>query len=268
MQYGYSGGQVSSAQQNNAGVHQDAILSASRFSFHLDSLVCDLVNRIKYADDFVLSGKCKTVVDFNALSNSLVTISYWSRAHNFQLNTQKCIQCDFALTKSQTSSIPQLALGGTILPFANDFKNLSVSSSSDLTWSYHVANITSRCHGFRFVSKSLWSSSIPQYAIFRFLDACALHTILYSSPGIRLRFATNGLRTTASNDGIPCPNLRETIITRHFATCNQLASRTLGDSIHPLHSYLEVARTRRSTRQIFRLLPARTDAYRKTTIPF
>jgi len=189
-----------------------------------------------------------------------------SHAHGFQLNTQKCIQCDFALTKSQTSSIPQRALCGTVLPSANDLKNLGVSSSSDLTWWYHVENIAS--HGFRFVLKRLKSFSIPQYAICRFVDACALPPIFFFSAGISLRFAAKGLRTTASNDEILYANLRETIITRHFATCNQLASRTLGDSIHPLRSYLEAARSRRSTRQMDRLLPARSDAYRKSIIPF
>jgi len=108
------------------------------------------------------------------------------------------------------------------------------------------------------------SFSIPQYDICRLVDACALPPILYSSPGIYLRFAAKRVRTTASNDGIPYVNHRETIITRHFATCNQLTSRTLGDSIHPLHSYLAAARTRR---QIFGLHLARTEAYRKSIIP-
>jgi len=112
------------------------------------------------------------------------------------------------------------------------------------------------------------SFSIPQYAICRLVDACALPTILYSSAGISLCFAAKGLRTTASIDGTPHANPRETIITPHFATSNQLASRILGDSIHPLHSYLEAARTHRSTWQMFRLLLAKTEAYKKSIIPF
>jgi len=157
-------------------------LSPFLFSFHLDSLMCNGINLIKYADDLILSGKCKTAVDFNVLSISLVTISHWSRAHGIQLNSQKCIQCDFALTRSQTPSIPQLALDGTILPSANEFKYLDVSFSSDLAWACHVENITSRCHPYGFVLKRLRSFSIPQYAICRFVDACVLPTILYCSP--------------------------------------------------------------------------------------
>jgi len=87
-------------------------------------------------------------------------------------------------------------------------------------------------------------------------------------PGISLRLSAKLLHTTVSNDGIPYAKLRETIITRHFATCNQLASRILGDSIQPLHFYIEGARTGRSTRQMVRLLLARTEAYKKPIIPF
>jgi len=191
-----------------------------------------------------------------------------SHAHGFQLNTEKSVQCDFALTKSQTSSIPQRAVGGKMLPTTNDSKNLSVSSSSDLTWWYNVEHITSRCEGLGFVLKNLRSFSIPQFAICRFVDTCALPPILYSSPGIYICFAAKGLRTSASDDGTPYANPRETIITPHFATCNQLASRILGDSIHPLHSYIEAARTHRSTWQMFRLLLAKTEAYKKSIIPF
>jgi len=85
--------------------------------------------------------------------------------------------------------------------------------------------------------------------------------------GISLRFATKGLHTMASNDGIRYANLRETISTRQFATCNQLASRILADTMHPLPSYLEATRTRRSTRQLFPVLLEITEAYNKLIIP-
>jgi len=98
-----------------------------------------------------------------------------------------------------------------------------------------------------------WSMCPPNYPVFL--------------SGISLRFPTKGLHTIASNDGIHYVNLRETIITRQFATCNQLASRILVDIMHPLHSHLEAARTRRSTRQMFPLLLERTEAYKKLIIP-
>jgi len=56
------------------------------------------------------------------------------------------------------------------------------------------------------------------------------------------------IRSISRIRGIPYSNLRETIITWHFTTYNQLASRILGDSTLPLHSCLEAARTRRYTR--------------------
>jgi len=76
------------------------------------------------------------------------------------------------------------------------------------------------------------------------------------------------IRSILRISGIPNATLSETIISQQLATCSQLASRFLGDSTHRLHSYLEAARTRRFTRQIYRLLPARTEAYKKSIIPF
>jgi len=273
-QYVSSGRQVSASIPNDAGVLQGAVLSPFLFAFHLDSLACTNGTLIKYADDLVLSGKCKTSADFNALSDNLVTISQWSTSHGLKLNAQKCVQCDFTLTKSRTP-ITQLHLDGMNLPCANVFKYLGVTFSSDLTWSAHVENIANSCHRLGFVMKRLRSFSLPQHAMKLFIDSCVLPIILYCSPvflsTLMLKDYTllrRSIRSIANISGIAYAILRDAIIARHFSSCYQLAERILKDRNHPLHLHLEGARCRRLTRQQFRLLPARTETYRRSIIPF
>ena len=110
------GGKLSCPLLNNSGVLQGAVLSPYLFSTYISDLVVSPPAKlIKYADDVVLCQSVSNQSDFLSLSDNLTATDNFSLQAGLHLNSSKCFECLFSLSRSSFPSEPSFISGSPVL---------------------------------------------------------------------------------------------------------------------------------------------------------
>ena len=126
-----------------------------------------------------------------------------------------------------------------------------------------------------FLAFKLRKLSVPSNLILKFVIACILPHWLYCSPiifpGLKekdLTLIARSLKFLTRFSGVDKNILVDFIVCKHFAACDRFIDRIMRDENHCLHHELITAVSDPRTRSKFRLLSARTSAYRNSIVPY
>ena len=116
---------------------------------------------------------------------------------------------------------------------------------------------------------------VPSNLISRFVYSCVVSHLLYCSPvifsGLRIkdyRILRRCLRIISRTSGLPRSELLDFIVKNHFSSCKNYSLRILSDITHPLNPILSSCVSTSTSRHRYKLLYARTTAYRLSVVPY
>ena len=260
---------------NNSGVLQGAVLSPYLFSTYISDLfVPSPAKLIKYADDVVLCQSISNQSDFLSLSNNLAATYNFSQQSGLSLNSSKCFECLFTLSRSSYPSEPSL-INGSPTCRVDTVKYLGVTLQNDLRWSTHILSTVGKLRRLSFQIRKLRQFTTQQSLISTFVNQCVLPIVLYCSPVIfpgllKKDFIVlrRGLAIISRVSFLPMESLINELCDQHINSCESFAHKILNDNSHPLHSELSVCHSHPSTRSAFRLIPARINLYKNSPVPY
>ena len=269
------GNNLSCPLMNNSGVLQGAVLSPYLFSTYISDLfVPSPAKLIKYADDVVLCQSISDQSDFLSLSDNLASTYNFSMQSGLHLNSSKCFECLFTLSRSSYPSESSL-INGSQIRRVDTVKYLGVILQNDLRWSSHILSTVGKLRRLSFQIRKLRQFTAQQSLISSFVNQCVLPIVLYCSPVIfpgllKKDFIVlrRGLAIISRVSLLPMESLISELCDQHIDSCESFAHKILSDHLHPLHSELSVCHSHPSTRSAFRLIPARINLYKNSPVPY
>lgn len=170
---------------------------------------------------------------------------------------------------------PLLSVDSSFIARPLTIKYLGLTMSSNLSWSFHVQNVFSKVRKLSFFTLKLRKLSFPSIVIFKFTTLCILPLWLYCSPvffpGLKDKdfiLLTRSLKMLSRCSGLPRSEIVSFLVNKHISACDSLASRALKNPSHVLHAAISKAISLSSSRSNYRLIFARTNAFRNSTIPY
>ncbi len=156
------------------------------------------------------------------------------------------------------------------IPRQQVVKYLGVTLCSNLSWSDHVQEVFNKVRRLTFFTLKLRKLSVTPRIILQFITACILPLWLYCSPvlfpGLKVKDFTllaRSLNIISRCSNITRGGLVQVIVNKHITSCDTFCAKVPPDPSHPLHVALSQA-----TRANYRLIYARTNAYRNTLVPY
>ena len=137
-------GAASSWSAVESGVPQGTVLDPLLFLLYINDLPDCVESQVRlFADDCLLYRTIEGIPDQLALQSDLIKLQQWADLWGMQFNPGKCT----ILTISHGTPKYQkfYTLCGQILQHTSEAKYLGVTLSSDLQWSKHIQDITSKC---------------------------------------------------------------------------------------------------------------------------
>jgi hypothetical protein len=274
-------GRSSSNTTVNTGVLQGAILSPLFFSMYVNQLpISPEFIGCKYADDVVVGCEILNHANDRRLHNGLTNIINWSSYHYLTLNPLKCQDMLFSLLPTEShrtlhESFQPFFIDDQLVPPTLSSKYLGIILTHNLSWSPHVIHTFCNVRKLCFFALRLRTLRVPYALILRFVNACILPHWLYCSPVIYpgllkkdYNLFNRSIKFISKCSGVSRKLLVETITIRHKRCCEQLSSKIISDSSHPLHKELSFAFSIPSTRSKYKLLASRTSIYRNSFLPY
>ena len=137
-----------------SGVPQGSVLGPLLFIIYVNE-VADLPlspgsKIVMYADDVLLYRPIISAADFVCLQEDTASLANWANSAHLKFNPRKCK----AMISSRRTCVVApgpLLLNGEWVEFVDSIKYLGVTIISDLSWTDHIRNITSkarRLHGW------------------------------------------------------------------------------------------------------------------------
>jgi hypothetical protein len=276
LQFTAFNGRKSSLSLNCCGVLQGAVLSPFLFNMYTDSLRSSSPSvLIKYADDIALGNGMNSLPDQLRSKTELEAITTWSQNNDLFLNPVKCNCCIFTSIRNDNFPNAPVSINDKQLEVLSHVKYLGITFSSNLTWSFHIEDLYTKCLRLSYYIRRLNSIHIPHHVIRRFVDACVIPIILYASPvvfsGLLKKdyiVIKRSIKLIARASGIHYNDLCNIIIKRHFSACSNFSQHILNDPEHPLYGTLSNARSVRNTRRNFCFIFSRTEIYRRSPLPY
>ena len=129
-----------------SGVPQGTILGPILFLIYINDLPNEIVSHVKlFADDTKVYRKLSDPEnDGEILQSDLNRMSEWTNLWQLSFNLDKCVV--MRITHHKDKSIPEYYLSDKKLKVANEFKDLGVIVSSDLSWSNQVASTVKKAN--------------------------------------------------------------------------------------------------------------------------
>lgn len=131
-----------------SGVPQGSVLGPLLFLVYING-VCNLpfepsTKLVLYADDILMYRPLSSLADFNHLQNDIDILDEWTENQCLTFNPKKCKA--MVLSRKRNTVLPTnpLLLKGQALEFVDSIKYLGLTISSDLSWSRHIEQISSK----------------------------------------------------------------------------------------------------------------------------
>ncbi len=99
---------------------------------------------VLYADDILFYRPVASVADFAALQSDVNMIQTWTSSNFMSCNESKCKVMHVSRERSPLSPTIPILLNGSVLETVTTFKYLGLLISSELSWSKHIQNISSK----------------------------------------------------------------------------------------------------------------------------
>ena len=148
-----------------AGVPQGSVLGPLLFLIYINDISDNLISdTFLFADDSSLFQRVhngNVDVATRLVNRDLCEIERWTKQWLISINIKKTVVMLFSRKRSP-SVLPPILLDGCALSIVNEHKQLGLTFNSQLTWSNHISNITSKCNriiGMITRYKYLWSRS-------------------------------------------------------------------------------------------------------------
>ena len=143
-----------------SGVPQGSILGPLLFIVYVNDIP-DAINYshcFLFADDAKLLKVINTSADHNQLQEDLSDVSTWCEQWNLKLNSSKCVAVHFS---SQPQQSKTYSIGGTSIPFLEIQRDLGVTVSGTLSWSFQCELVCSKAYKFLHVIRRNVPPSSP-----------------------------------------------------------------------------------------------------------
>ena len=98
-----------------------------------------------FADDAKLLKVINTSADHNELQEDLMAVSKWCDQWNLTLNSSKCVALHFS-SKPQQPTAMSYCIGETSIPFLETQRDLDVTVSGTLSWSYQCDHVCTKAY--------------------------------------------------------------------------------------------------------------------------
>ena len=139
-------GELSSTTAVISGVPQGSVLGPLLFLIYIDGLSGINLSGgsiVLFADDLLLHHLITSIEDFQRVQNDIDKLCNWLSFYKLSLNPSKCKAMLISRKKLPTVS-PSLHVNGSVLQSVSSYRYLGVLISSDLSWSNHIKDITSK----------------------------------------------------------------------------------------------------------------------------
>lgn len=147
---------ITSCVDVNMGVPQDSVLGPLFFSLFINDVCRELkhTKRIIFADDVQIYLDCfPSELDavLVKLQKDIHAVARYAIDNKLKLNLTKTkimiLGSPTYVNAIDVNTLPVISVGHTVVPFVSHVRNLGVIMQSNLSWSMHVSNLSSRIHG-------------------------------------------------------------------------------------------------------------------------
>ena len=123
-----------------SGVPQESILGPLLFLIYMNDLPSSVSSPSVDVSLFADDTKCFSIIqaprDAHILNTELNNVEKWAYSGRLKFNTQKCTV--LSVTRKRNPIVAEYVINGRPLQHVCQQKDLGVTVSSDLTWSYHI----------------------------------------------------------------------------------------------------------------------------------
>ena len=128
-----------------SGVPQGSVIGPTLFLLYINDIADQIQSTVRlFADDSVIYREIHNQHDIDTLQQDLETAFAWARTWKMKFNASKCQH--LSVTKKRKPKNTRYSVDGQSIDKVSSSKYLGVTLNGTLTWSDHIAAITSKAN--------------------------------------------------------------------------------------------------------------------------